>query len=136
MGHGTLTTGKILRSGFHGNRYLRFLLPSIMDLPGTFSPNQWHILELRKIFHHHSNRCQGNQILVIFLFLGFHGPSSCQPLSRSVQTWGKNNIPHATFRTPGQYIVTCQRGGVSNKPPRLQAATRHGARDPSPTSNT
>ncbi len=28
------------------------------------------------------------------------------------------------------YIVTCQRGGVSNVPPWLQAATRHGARDP------
>ncbi len=27
-------------------------------------------------------------------------------------------------------IVMCQRGGVSNKPPGLQAATRHGARDP------
>ncbi len=26
-------------------------------------------------------------------------------------------------------IVTCQRGGVSNKPPGLQAATRHRARD-------
>ncbi len=24
------------------------------------------------------------------------------------------------------YIVTCQRSGVSNKPPVLQAATRHG----------
>ena len=28
-----------------------------------------------------------------------------------------------------EYIVTCQRGGVSNKPPGLQAATRHGASD-------
>ena len=28
------------------------------------------------------------------------------------------------------YIVVCQRGGVSNEPPRLQAATRHLARDP------
>ncbi len=28
------------------------------------------------------------------------------------------------------YIVACQRGGVSNKPPGLQTATRHGARDP------
>ncbi len=27
-------------------------------------------------------------------------------------------------------IVACQRGGVSNKPPGLQTATRHGARDP------
>ena len=27
-------------------------------------------------------------------------------------------------------IVACQRGGVSNKPPGLRAATRHGARDP------
>ena len=28
------------------------------------------------------------------------------------------------------YTVTCQRGGVSNEPPWLQAATRHGASDP------
>ncbi len=28
------------------------------------------------------------------------------------------------------HIVTCQQGGVSNKPPGPQAATRHGARDP------
>ncbi len=28
------------------------------------------------------------------------------------------------------HIVACQRGGVSNKPPRLRAATRHGARGP------
>ncbi len=28
------------------------------------------------------------------------------------------------------YIDACQRGGVSNKPPGLQAVTRHGARDP------
>ncbi len=29
-----------------------------------------------------------------------------------------------------QYIVACQQGGVSNKPPGLRAAIRHGARDP------
>ncbi len=29
-----------------------------------------------------------------------------------------------------KYIVACQLGGVSNKPPGVQAATRHGARDP------
>ncbi len=34
------------------------------------------------------------------------------------------------FPTYCNAIVTCQRGGVSNKPPGLQAATRHGARDP------
>ncbi len=28
------------------------------------------------------------------------------------------------------YIVACQRGGVFNKLPWLQAATKHGARDP------
>ena len=31
---------------------------------------------------------------------------------------------------PDNYIVTCQPDGVSSKPPRLQAATRHGARNP------
>ena len=37
----------------------------------------------------------------------------------------------AAKEVPWIYIVMCQRGGVSNEPPWLQAATRHGARDPS-----
>ncbi len=36
------------------------------------------------------------------------------------------NFPHHS----GDHIVTCRRDGVPNKPPRLRAATRHGARDP------
>ncbi len=55
-------------------------------------------------FHHHSNRYQGNQTAVFFLLLGSHGPSSCQLSSRSVQNWGKNNVPHGMFRTPTQYV--------------------------------
>ena len=90
--------------GFHGNIYLRFLLPFIMDLPDTFFPNQWNIWELRKFFHHHSNRYQGNQTLVFFLLLGSHGSSSCQLSSRSVQNWGKNDVTPIMFRTPEQYV--------------------------------
>ncbi len=90
--------------GFHGNRYLSFLLPSIMDLPGTYFPNQWNIWEFRTFFHHHSNRYQGNQILLFFPLLGSHGPCSCQLSSRSVQNWGKNSVTPVMFRTPAQYI--------------------------------
>ncbi len=78
--------------GSHGNRYLRFLLRSIMDVPSTFFPNQWNIWEFRTFFHHHSNRYQGNRTLVFFLLLGSHGP-----WSRSVQNWEKNNVPHEMF---------------------------------------
>ncbi len=41
---------------------------------------------------------------------------------------GKSSI-HLLFHFGMHHIVTCQRDGVSNKPPVLQAATRHGARD-------
>ncbi len=33
---------------------------------------------------------------------------------------------HIDSKLGNIYIVACQRGGVSEKPPRLQAATRHG----------
>ena len=50
-------------------------------------------LSLRKFFHHHSNRYQGNQTSVFFLLLGSHGPSSCQISWRSNKNYRKINVP-------------------------------------------
>ncbi len=46
------------------------------------------------------------------------------------QTWGLLRISDFKLVVQCLDIVACQRGGVSNKPPGLQAATIHGARDP------
>ncbi len=43
-----------------------------------------------------------------------------------------DRIKHFNIKSKAEenvYIVTCHRGGISNKPPGLQAATRHGASD-------
>ncbi len=81
---------------YHGNMLVSmatgisgFCSHPLWTLLAHFLPNQYYIWELRRFFHHHSNRYQGNQTLVFFLLLGSHGPSSCQISSKSEQNWKK-----------------------------------------------
>ena len=56
--------------------------------------------------------------------------SRCEPGILCIHSGNKGKYVQTVLQS--LYIVTCQRGGVSNKPPGLQAATRHEARDPDP----